>query len=608
MLHSHPLSRLLLFLTLASAPATIGSSQEVAPAFPRATPASQGLPAQALEQLAAEVEGYVERDLFVGAELLVIKNRHTVLQRAFGSRDREEGEAPTPWTVGTVCNIRSMTKPITGAAAQILIDRGTLSLDDRVAEYLPGFDNDAARDITIRQILGHRAGLPLTILESIDQYETLFDLGNAVGTRGPEYEPDSRFWYSDAGTDVLGAIVEVIAGEPLDRFVQRELLDPLGMTDSFYYLDDEDPRRSRIASMFMGGVGNWNRMIDPADGALYPFAWGSQSLYSTPTDYARFLAMWMDGGRVGDRRVLSAAAVQRTLTATSPMSMLGSEARFPTSFTGLEVWYGQMSVLHMPIEAAGKGPATIIGHSGSDGTIAWAWPELDLMVLCFTQSRGGGAVLRLEEALDRLLIDPEAYSAQPEVPLELRPCLGVYIADWSSHMKEEFRVEYRQGKLVLDIPSQLVFELAPHDEAGKWRFAIAPAVTVWFDRDEEGNVDCLRIRQGPMTFEAPRKGSPRELEFTRTHRADPEVVGKYLGRYHDPEGDVDVEVLIDGDYVGVRRPDGRVFHLWKVPGEDAWQVRESPTVALTFQEEDGRVVSLTRHSPGGAKLVMPRVE
>ncbi len=318
--------------------------------------------------------------------------------------------------------------------------------------------------------------------------------------------------------------------------------------------------------------------------------------------------MWMDGGRVGDRRVLTEAAVQRTLTATSSLSMIGSEARSPTSFTGLEVWYGQMSVLYLPIDSDGEGPATIIGHSGSDDTVAWAWPDRDLIVLCFTQSRGGAAMMRLEKALDRLLIDPDAYADQPEVPLELRPCLGVYVADWSNDMKEEFRVEYRQGKPVLDIPSQMVFELSPHDETGKWTFAIAPAVKVWFDRDDEGNVDCLWIQQGPMTFEAPRKGSPHELEFTRAHRVDPEVVGKYLGKYHDPESDADVEVLIDGDYVGVRNPDGVMFHLWNVPGKDAWQVRESPTVALTFQEEDGRVVSLTRNSPGGAKLVMPRIE
>jgi len=91
------------------------SAALVAPqeAFPRATPESQGLSAEAMVELAREVSGYVERGLIVGGELLVVKNRRTVLHKTFGLADREES---IPWTVGTVANIRSMTKPITGAA------------------------------------------------------------------------------------------------------------------------------------------------------------------------------------------------------------------------------------------------------------------------------------------------------------------------------------------------------------------------------------------------------------------------------------------------------------------------------------------------------------
>ena len=134
-------------------------------AFPPATPESQGLSSEALGGLVAEVQSYLDRDLAVGAELLVVKNRRTVLHEYFGQRDRDEDE---PWTAGTVCNIRSMTKCLTGAAAQVLADRGALDLDAPVAEYLPGFDNDESREITVRQLITHRAGIPLTILTSMD--------------------------------------------------------------------------------------------------------------------------------------------------------------------------------------------------------------------------------------------------------------------------------------------------------------------------------------------------------------------------------------------------------------------------------------------------------
>ena len=116
--------------------------------FPTAPPETQDISGTALAELAREMQEYVERGLIVGGELLVVKNRRTVLHETFGYADRDDG---VPWTKGTVSNIRSMTKPITGAAAQILIDRGQLALDDPAANYLPGFDTEAARDITVRQ-------------------------------------------------------------------------------------------------------------------------------------------------------------------------------------------------------------------------------------------------------------------------------------------------------------------------------------------------------------------------------------------------------------------------------------------------------------------------
>ncbi len=108
-------------------------------AFPEATAENVGMSSEALAALADTVQGYIDRDMAVGAELLVIKDRQTVLHEAFGWRDRE---AEIPMERDTLFNIRSMTKPVTGAAAQALIDDGVLALDDRVSDYVPGFDND----------------------------------------------------------------------------------------------------------------------------------------------------------------------------------------------------------------------------------------------------------------------------------------------------------------------------------------------------------------------------------------------------------------------------------------------------------------------------------
>jgi CubicO group peptidase (beta-lactamase class C family) len=135
---------------------------------------------------------------------------------------------------------------------------------------------------------------------------------------------------------------------------------------------------------------------------------GSQSVYSTPADYARFLGMWRGGGALEGKRVLPEAAVEKALTPHSPMTLIGSPAPFPTGFSDLEVWHGEMAMIWRTPEG-GNGTtsdeSTAVGYLGSDGTFAWAFPEQDLMVLFFTQSRGQDVHLELEALLSRLFLE-----------------------------------------------------------------------------------------------------------------------------------------------------------------------------------------------------------
>jgi len=120
-------------------------------------------------------------------------------------------------------------------------------------------------------------------------------------------------------------------------------------------------------------------------------------MYSSARDYARFLAMYLDGGRVGDKLLLSEAAVRRTL---EPFNNSGA----PNGFRKLTAYYGQMMEVY--VNADRKRVA--FGHGGSDGTWAAAWPEHDLMVLYFTQSRGNATVIDLQAAIERLLLGQTA--------------------------------------------------------------------------------------------------------------------------------------------------------------------------------------------------------
>ncbi len=125
--------------------------------FPQATPESVGLDAQPLDELALLVFELVEEERIVGAEILVVKDRRTVLHEVAGLKDLEE---QTPLVRDTICNIRSMTKPILGTAVQLLCDREKLALESSVAVYLEAYDKDKAREFTVEQLLKQRRGLP----------------------------------------------------------------------------------------------------------------------------------------------------------------------------------------------------------------------------------------------------------------------------------------------------------------------------------------------------------------------------------------------------------------------------------------------------------------
>ena len=460
------------------------------PCFPHADPNIHGIPAEALDELSATLYKHVEDDYIVGAEFLIIKSGHIVMHEVYGWMDREQLKPMDP---NTIFNIRSMTKMLTGASAQILMDEGRLRLDDKVSQYLPGFDNRRSGDITIEQLLTHRSGLPVSIITSLNEYEDLYSFGNSIGERGPEFTPGSKFWYSDAGSEALGAVVEVVSGMTLDRFVRERLLDPLDMNDTFYITEPAAPL-DRFASLYIGAPGLWEQLWVPGV-PFYPFAWGSQSLYSTPMDYAKFIFMLMNNGMYNESRILSEDAVDRILTPVSVMTGLGSDAPALTGFPFTEVYYGQMSVLNL----SSDGQVRVFGHSGSDGTWAWAFPEHDMMIFYFTQSRGQVTGIRLETDLDRLLVNPE-YAPAPEIVERYLPYLGTYISESAASMGEQFTVLIHNEHLGFDIPGLLIFELEdPPAQSDRWYFRYDSQLFIQFIRDRFGNIAELRFYEPGYT-------------------------------------------------------------------------------------------------------------
>ena len=482
-----------------SGPMSVSAAAQEKADFTVATPESQGVSSAAVRRVAGEVEEYVKNGTIVGGELLIIKNRKTILHEVYGARDREDKRAMER---DTIFNIRSMTKPLTGVAVQMLADEGKLRLGDPVAKYLPGFDNDKSKAITIEQLLQHRSGLPLSIVTvRIDQFSDLQTQAKAIGEKGPQFKPGEKFWYSDAGSDAAAAVVERIAGTTIDRFVAERILQPLGMADSFYLSKADDPRKKRVASLYFGSPGKWTRYWKPGGAPFYPFAWGSQTLYSTPADYARFLALWMDGGMAGGKRLLSSEAIARILTPSVADESTRKRWAVPMRVLRAE------TALRPDVHAVRTRRKS--DHGGSEGYRPRRFGRYRRLGL----SRGEPDRLLLHAIAGPGQHDPVgdddpgcAASAQGagKVPAEMKSLIGTYYANFGTFKNTPFQVVFRCGKLALDIPSQLVFELKEPDKEGRGSL-YSPTRSQSHSRKTAG-ARCRRwsLHQSGMSFQLPR--------------------------------------------------------------------------------------------------------
>jgi len=338
--------------------------------FPIFKPESVGIESDTLNIFSDQIQEWLDEDEIVGAILTIIKSRKTVFHEAFGWREKER---EIPMEKNTICRLRSMTKPFVGTSILMLSEQGKLALSDRVAKYFPSYKNEKCQNITIEQLITHTGGFKQPGYPwGPNFYKDLKSLVETIGKSGPSFAPGERYVYSDAGSSTLAYIVTEISEMPVEDFIQKNILDKLGMSNTFCNLTEDDPRRSAVSCTYSGGKGTWNKYWDNSSPQAVPYFRGSGGIYSTTTDYARFLAMWMDEGSAGSRQFLKSETVKQALT-PSDLSKNGNGG------------YG----FHWEIY---KKSELVFGHRGSDGTLAIAAPQKDLMFLYFTQSRGNKTV------------------------------------------------------------------------------------------------------------------------------------------------------------------------------------------------------------------------
>jgi CubicO group peptidase (beta-lactamase class C family) len=322
----------LAFLGLAAA---LAARAEPAWPLPPTTPAAEGISAERLDLMHGNLRQVVDQGKFSGYVFMLARDGKIADWRAYGWQDIA---AKTPMQKDSIVRIFSMSKLITSTAVLKLMEDGRLKLTDPIEQYLPALKDrkvfmggtadapilvPAARPITIYDLLTHTSGYYYPWNTDSDAVSELlkrsrvFKSGNldefvsraaSLPLRG---QPGTEFRYS-ISTDLLGAIVEKVSGERLDVFFRQNILGPLGMNDTGFWVPPE--KRSRLASIYVRDASGTLILADSANhndvGPDHGLLSGGGGLYSTAADYVRFAQMLLNGGRLGDARILSRKTVE----------------------------------------------------------------------------------------------------------------------------------------------------------------------------------------------------------------------------------------------------------------------------------------------------------
>jgi len=357
----------------------------VAQQLPTASPESVGLSSERLGRITAAVDESIKDKQIAGAVTMVVRHGKVAWLKPQGMLDREAGKAMPADAMFRIC---SMSKPITSVAVMMLYEEGRFQLGDPISKYLPEFKDPkvlvkpanggtpysipATREITIRDLLRHTSGLTYNWNETLGkmyddanvatgllEYDgTIADNVKRLAAQPLLFQPGERWEYS-LGVDVLGRLVEVVSGMPLDEFFRKRIFEPVGMKDSYFYLPQEKLSRLAVAyGIFEGKEATRFPDKPVVDGLLtydasYPIAGpkklfsGGGGLVSTAEDYARFCQMMLDNGMVNVKRLLSRKTVE--LMTHDQLGKIGPDQGFGLGF-GVDGVKGPMDELGSPGE------------------------------------------------------------------------------------------------------------------------------------------------------------------------------------------------------------------------------------------------------------------
>ena len=314
------------------------------------SPEEVGFLSTRLKRLSDRINEGVKNNELPGAVVLIARNGKIVMFDSFGFRDKE---AKVPMTNDTIFRIASMTKPIVTVGAMMLAEEGKLSLADPVSKYIPAFAETKVsvqkkladgtvelslepqtRPMTIQDLMRHTSGLTYGAAGSNPVKQSYADMKVAVPDQTNAdmvaklaklallYQPGTTWEYS-MSTDVLGRVIEVVSGLPLDKYIEEKITKPLKLGDTAFEASAD--KKDRGARPQKEGPKNELPLI-PDITLKATWKSGGGGMVSTAADYARFLQMFANGGQLDGVRLISRKTIDlMTADHLSPDTKMGED-------------------------------------------------------------------------------------------------------------------------------------------------------------------------------------------------------------------------------------------------------------------------------------------
>ncbi|MBM3828326.1 MAG: beta-lactamase family protein [Actinobacteria bacterium] len=384
--------------------------------LPRLDPRDAGFSAERLSRMNGHFGRLVDDEKLAGWHISVNRGGHNVFDSTYGMADIE---AARPVADDTIWRIYSMSKPITAIAALMLWEEGAFELKDPVSNFIPEFadtkvwragseTNPQLEPITevmqLWHLFSHTAGLTYGFMfaHPVDAIyrksgmewgwpkgKNLEEVCQQLASLPLVFQPGTEWNYSTS-IDVLGRVVEVASGTRLRDFMQERIFDPLGMTDTEWFVDES--KAERLAGLYgkLPGVDKAVRLGTAGQGALHepPGEFGGGGLVSTMADYVRFAEFLRRGGEVDGNHLLSPRTIELMATNHLPnnsdLTDFGRPLASETAYDGVGFGLG-VSVTIDPVKAKVPGSVGDFGWGGAASTWFMVDPVEDITAVFMTQ-------------------------------------------------------------------------------------------------------------------------------------------------------------------------------------------------------------------------------